>query len=336
MKLRDIGEFGLIERIRRGCLIRPEGVVKAIGDDAAAFYPDAGRLTLVSTDLLVERIHFFRDDAAGFTLGRKSLAVNLSDIAAMGGRAREAFVSIGAPGDVPVAFLEDLYDGMKSLAAEFRVNILGGDFTGSAADVIINVVVLGSVSEEEMLRRDAAKSGDVICVTGFLGESRAGLHLIQNRIPADDAGLERLRQAHLAPRPHLAEGRFLAGAGGVHAAIDVSDGLAGDLGHILNQSQKGARLYDERLPISRDLEKFCARFELDPVEHALAGGEDYVLLCTLSPRRAGDILKRYEETFNRPLHPVGEITDSGVLERILPDGRVRSPRPAGWDHFSRT
>ena len=134
MKLKDLGEFGFIEKIGPGCLIRPRGVVKAIGDDAAAFRSDARLLTLITTDLVVERVHFFRDAASGFNLGYKSLAVNLSDIAAMGGVAREAFVSIAVPSDCDLDFLEDLYKGIKSLAAEVDVNILGGDTTTSKID----------------------------------------------------------------------------------------------------------------------------------------------------------------------------------------------------------
>ncbi len=334
MKLQDIGEFEMIDRIRGGCLVRPEGVVKGIGDDAAGFYPDAGRVALVTTDLLVERIHFLRDAASGFDLGHKSLAVNLSDIAAMGGTAREAFVGIGAPGDIPVNFLEEIYKGMKSLASEFEVNILGGDFTASRTDLIISVAVHGSVPGGEMLCRDGAGDGDVICVTGGIGDSRAGLHLIRNKTPVDTVELKRLFQAHVLPRPHMAEGRFLAGVGGVTAAIDVSDGLVGDLGHILKQSRVGARLHDERLPISEDLHQFCERFGFDPVEYALAGGEDYILLCTISRGRADRVMRRYEKTFNQPLRPIGEITASGALERVLPDGRVISPGPSGWEHFS--
>ncbi len=332
MNLSEIGEFGFIERIREGCLVRPAGVVKAIGDDAAAFHPDAGRAALVTTDLLVEGVHFLRHAASPFDLGQKALAVNLSDIAAMGGEAREAFVSLGVPGDAPAAFLEEMYRGMKRLAAEFNVNILGGDLTGSGRDLIINVVVHGSVPVEEMLCRDGAGNGDVICVTGCPGESRAGWHMIRNNIPGDAPEWRRLIRAHVAPRPHLAEGRFLAGVGGVTAAIDVSDGLVGDLGHILEQSRVGARLYDERLPISGDLRLFCERFELDPVEYALAGGEDYILLCTVSRDKADGVIRRHEKTFDRPLHPIGEIT-AGELERVLPDGRIRSLTPSGWDHF---
>ena len=137
MKLKQIGEFGFIDKISRGCLIRPDHIIKAIGDDAAAFTVPADRVSLITTDLLVERIHFIRDTISGFDLGYKALAVNLSDIAAMGGEAREAFVSIGIPQSCPLDYLEAVYDGMKSLAAKFDVNILGGDTTSSEIDLII-------------------------------------------------------------------------------------------------------------------------------------------------------------------------------------------------------
>ena len=131
MTLKDIGEFGFIDRIRKGCLIRPEGVVQAIGDDAAAFEAAPGQLILFTTDLLVERVHFLRSATTGFNLGYKALAVNLSDIAAMGGTAREAFVSIAVPADCELAYLEELYRGMQHLAGQYEVNLLGGDTTGS-------------------------------------------------------------------------------------------------------------------------------------------------------------------------------------------------------------
>ena len=286
MTLKDIGEFGFIKKISRGCLLRPESIIKAIGDDAAAFTTDPTQVSLITTDLLVERIHFLRNRISGFDLGYKSLAVNLSDIAAMGGTARESFVSIAIPEDCPLEYLEALYDGMKDLAARFDVNILGGDTTRSKIDLIINVVVHGTVAREEMLCRDAAEPGDVIFSTGYLGDSRAGLHLVLNDIPADSDAWRNLLRAHRVPEPHLLEGRFLARQPGVKAAIDTSDGLSSDLGHIAEESGVGAVLYADKIPVSGDLKLFCRRFDFDPTAYALAGGEDYTLLCTVSPENA--------------------------------------------------
>lgn len=333
MNLRDIGEFGFIKKISRGCLIRPQNIIKAIGDDAAAFIPTPHEVMLVTTDLLVERIHFFRNTTSGFNLGYKALSVNLSDIAAMGGIGREAFISIGVPENCSVDFLEDLYNGMKRLAAEFGLNLLGGDTTRSKTDLIINILVLGSAFEKEILYRNTAQPGDIICSTGFLGDSRAGLHLITNNMELDSDEFRALRDAHIIPKPYLREGRFLARQGGVHAMIDVSDGLSSDIAHIAEQSNVGIRLYSEKIPVSDHLEKFCARFDFDPVEYALAGGEDYTLLCTISPDKVDHIAANYLKRFRNPLYQIGEITDSGKMELILWDGQIRSFTPSGWNHF---
>ncbi|MDM8522833.1 thiamine-phosphate kinase [Desulfococcaceae bacterium HSG8] len=335
MTLKAIGEFGFINTIRRGCLIRPGNVVKAIGDDAAVFATEKGEVTLLTTDMLVERIHFLRDATTGFNLGYKSLAVNLSDIAAMGGTAKEAFVSLAIPKECGTGYLEDLYRGMKTLAAAFDVNILGGDTTGSEADLVINISVVGSAPEEEILYRDTAQPGDIIFSTGFLGDSRAGLHMILNNISSDSEALKELFNAHILPRPYLREGRFLARQSGVHAAIDVSDGLSSDLRHIVRESKTGARLRTEKIPISKNLEQFCNQFDSDPVEYALAGGEDYTLLCTISSDHADHVAREYFEEFREPLYPIGEITDSENIELVNPGGEVRTVTPSGWDHFNK-
>lgn len=336
MSLKEIGEFGFIKKISRGCLIRPDNIVKAIGDDAAAFKCDPEQLALITTDLLVERIHFLRDAIAGFDLGYKSLAVNLSDIAAMGGTAREAFVSIAIPDDCQLDYLDDIYDGIKDLAAEFDVNVLGGDTTRSKIDLIINIVVQGIVPSTELLCRDGARTSDVICSTGFLGDSKAGLHLILNQITDDSPGLKSLLKAHRTPRPHLREGRFLARQPGVHAAIDTSDGLSSDLGHIAEESKMGARLYADKIPISPNLKDFCDRFGFDPVDYALSGGEDYALLCTIAPDRAEEIANEFEKKFKRPLFAIGEITAGNQLTLIYADGKTKPITPTGWDHFKVT
>ncbi len=333
MSLKEIGEFGFIKKISRGCLIRPDNIVKAIGDDAAVFRCDPEQLALITTDLLVERIHFLRDAISGFDLGHKSLAVNLSDIAAMGGTAREAFVSIAIPDDCQLDYLDDIYNGIKDLAAEFDVNVLGGDTTRSKIDLIINIVVQGIVPSTELLCRDAAQPADVICSTGFLGDSKAGLHLILNQIAADTQGLKSLLEAHNLPQPHLREGRFLARQSGVHAAIDTSDGLSSDLGHIAAESQVGARMFADKIPISPNLRDFCDHFGFDPVDYSLSGGEDYTLLCTIAPDHAEEIARDFEKTLKHPLFAIGEITTDKQLTLIYPDGKTKPITPTGWDHF---
>ncbi len=333
MKLKDIGEFAWIDRVRRGCLVRKDAVLKGIGDDAAVFHVPPHRATLVTTDLLVERVHFLKKATSAFNLGYKALAVNLSDIAAMGGEPREAFISIAIPEDCTLDYLDGLYAGMKHLAARHRVNILGGDTTASKTDLILNIMVLGTMPAEEILFRHTAQIGDVIFSTGFLGDSRAGLHLILEDIPPDTPALEKLLNAHLKPRPHVEEGRFLATLGAVHAAIDVSDGLSSDLGHILRSSNVGALLDATKIPVSPALKSFCARFSGDPLDYALSGGEDYVLLMTVPPEAEKRVLAAFEKTFHRPLFAIGRITPSKKLEITDASGRILPVFPSGWDHF---
>jgi thiamine-monophosphate kinase len=333
MELSQIGEFGFIKKISRGCVIRPDNIIRSIGDDAAAFTVPPGRVSLITTDLLVESIHFIRKTITGFDLGYKSLAVNLSDIAAMGGEAREAFVSLGIPLKCPLDYLEAVYDGMKHLAARFNVNILGGDTTSSNSDLIINVVVHGIVASNKLLRRDAAQPGDIIFSTGYLGDSKAGLHLVLNNLALDSSAMQVLYRAHVLPEPHLLEGRFLADQSGMRAAIDVSDGLSSDLGHIAEQSAVGAQIYVSEIPISDSLKKFCAVFGFDPVEYALRGGEDYTLLCTAAAENAEEIAQKFQNEFQRPLFRIGKTTADQRLEAIFPDGTAKPILPRGWDHF---
>lgn len=332
MSLRDIGEFGFIKRISPKCLVRRHGVYKAIGDDAAAFWAEPDMLSLLTTDLLVERVHFQRQASTATNLGHKALAVNLSDIAAMGGTARDAFVSIAIPEACSLSFLDELYQGMQALAREFEVNILGGDTTGSKQDLIINVALTGFVPEKEILCRDGARPGDIVCTTGALGDSRAGLHLILQGVTADGPELEKLVQTHVRPTPRLREGRFLARQGGVSAAIDVSDGLSSDLHQVLSASQTGARLESDRVPVSSELEFFADRFGFEAIAFALAGGEDYALLFTVRPDQLDRLARAYELEFGHCFKVFGEITTSGQLEMVTPD-RIIRVNPSGWNHF---
>lgn len=334
MGLKEIGEFGFIHRIQTGCLIRPEGVVKAIGDDAAVFRPEPGRLGLITADLLVERVHFLRDRISGEELGHKSLAVNLSDIAAMGGTAREAIVSLAIPDDCPLDYLDGFYEGMKKLAEDHQVNILGGDTTGSRADLMINVTVIGSVPEAQVLLRSGAGVGDVICATGVLGDSRAGLNLLLDGLDAGEKPWSMLRRAHVRPEPHLREGRMLAKSGGVTSAIDVSDGLSSDIGHIAEESGVGVRLFSGQIPVSDALKTFCKRFDRgDPAVWALTGGEDYCLLCTLAAESADRVCAAFAEAFGRPLYRIGEVVEPGTFEVVDADGRAVPLERTGWNHF---
>lgn len=331
--LKQLGEFGLIDRISKGCLIRPDRVIRGIGDDAAAvMFPDE-TILLLTTDFLVEGIHFLRSSISGFDLGHKSLAVNLSDIAAMGGLAREALVSIAVPPDCDIEFIDNCYRGMKALAAEHTVNIIGGDTTAARSDLVISVTVCGSVKKEKILCRNGARPGDTICLTGYPGESAAGLHLVLNDIDTQTDVFTYLRRRHYSPLPHLAEGHWLAGTGAVTAAIDISDGLSSDLGHVIRQSGVGARIHMDRLPVSDALSQFCRRLGPDALDYVLHGGEDYILLCTLSSADFVDIARKFEQRFQRPLYSIGEIITGDHIELVKAPGKIQRISSKGWNHF---
>jgi thiamine-monophosphate kinase len=265
-------------------------------------------------------------------LGYKSLAVNLSDIAAMGARPRHAFVSIAIPGDISVEYMDDIYDGMKELARIHDTNILGGDTTSSRSGLVINIAVTGSAPSDNLLYRNAAREGDLVFVTGPPGESRAGLHLILNDLPYTGHN-EALYMAHVRPRPHIDEGLFLGSRDGVHAGIDISDGLSSDLGHIADESNSGFIIYADHIPVSDNLRRFCDNHGFDPVKYALEGGEDYVLAVTVDPAKAEAIIAEYNKRFEYPLVHIGEITGNSLRQLKEPGGKVSDLLPGGWDHF---
>lgn len=331
--LADIGEFGFIHRIQGQGLNDPERVFQGIGDDAAAFWASGHNLTLVTTDLLLEGVHFVRKAQSGFHLGHKAMAVNMSDIAAMGGTAREAFVSLAIPEDCSLQYLDEVYQGMHDLCRRFGVNILGGDTTGSRQDLVINVALTGDVSREEILLRQGARPGDVICTTGFLGDSRAGLHLLTQGIQRSNKYLQALFNSHVAPWPCLGKGRFLAASQAVSAAMDISDGLSSDLAHICEASGTGARIRASSLPLSPELRRFCAEYDWDAVDWALAGGEDYTLLFTVRPHSLSGLIRDYAQEFGAPFAVIGEMTQEKDLILVDASGEARPLSATGWDHF---
>ncbi len=330
MKLKDIGEFGFIKRIARGSVCNPRDIIRGIGDDAAVFNVAKNQKLVITTDLLIEKIHFLRDKIKPYDLGCKAMAVNLSDIAAMGAKPGHALISIGIPQEIEIAYLDRLYSGLKKTAADFGVNIIGGDTTGSESGLIINIALTGSAPKNKILYRNTAKPGDKIFVTGPLGDSRAGLYFILNDIKP--AGIfNKLFTAHNKPYPYVQEGRFLAGCEGVHAAIDISDGLSSDLGHIADESGAGFIIYADSLPISDALSRFCEKFSFNAIDYALAGGEDYVLAFTIKASAAKKIESAYEKKFGKKLFCIGEVTKKKRI--IFRDGKYFPVKAEGWDHF---
>ena len=274
------GEFELIDWIK-GQFRVPDGVL-GIGDDCAVLPQRDGLETLVTTDMLVEGVHFLLEDIDPYSLGWKSAAVNLSDIAGMGGKPVGTFLSCALPGTLGDDFLKGFFEGYKALSERFDCPLLGGDTTSSLGKLCINVTVLGACKTGRSRKRSAAEPGDLICVTGPLGDSAAGLKVIlENAAAEKEEGI--LRERHYRPVPRIEEGMELAATPGVNAMMDISDGIGSDLRHILEESGKGARVDVRSLPLSAELRTVCARRGWDPVELALDGGEDYELLFTCRP-----------------------------------------------------
>lgn len=335
MRLGEIGEMGLIKLLSRDTILSPAGVRVGIGDDTAVLEPGENRLLLATVDMLLEGEHFLPETITPRALGHKALAVNLSDIAAMGGVARHALVAIGIPADREVEEIEAIYAGMKELAGQYGVNIVGGDTVRSPRGLVVSVTVLGEVEEENLTLRSAARVGDKILVTGDLGKSQAGLALLlgKTKHPLPEAVAREATEAHCYPRPRLREIRTLLATGAVRAVNDISDGLAKDLGEIAESSGIGAELWPEEIPISGATRAVAAAAGEDPLAYALYGGEDFELLFTADPQGVEALLACGQRE-GIPLKVIGEVKPAAAgLTLRWRDGRVQALRPGGWDHF---
>lgn len=311
----ETGEFELIDRIA-SVFSAPEGVV-GIGDDCAVIPQHGGMDTLVSTDMLMEGTHFLIGDADPSRLGWKSAAVNISDIAAMGGRPCSTFLSLALPRSIDSAWVDRFIAGYSDACSRYGAPLLGGDTVGSPDRLCINVTILGQCPAGTAVLRSGARPGDLVCVTGFLGDSAGGLQVILKGLERSGAAA-RLVERHYLPMPRVSEGAVLASCPGVHAMMDISDGVDSDIRHILDASGVGARLDAKLLPVSPDLRSLCARDGLDALFLAARGGEDYELLFTMDPAAVTDV----------PHTVIGRITGEPGLVWDGLDGR-----PEGFRHF---
>ena len=330
MKINELGEFGFIDRIKKDCLVRPEGIIKAIGDDCAVLKSPDGSAILLTTDMLMENVHFRCDRTTPFLLGRKSLAVNISDIAAMGGNPKEALVAIAIPKQSEIEFLDGLYDGIKSMAAEYDINLLGGDTVSSPKNLVISITLMGEAPEDEVLYRSGAAVGDIIFLTGTVGSSAAGLDIAIKNRQFDDKDL--LLAAHFEPVPHVKAGRVIASSKAANSLIDVSDGVSSDLRHICTESGVGAVIEFASVPSTEPFREYCEKYGLALEKLALHGGEDYVLLGTAPERSVGTLDKRLRSN-DCDFFPIGRITKEKGMRVQHEDGSVREINNSGYDHF---
>jgi thiamine-monophosphate kinase len=333
-RIRDIGEFKLIDIVTAVVAgSQPGRLSLGIGDDAAVWRPSPGRHIVMSTDSMIEEEHFRLEWGDWKSLGHKALAVNLSDMAAMGARPRLALVSLGLTGRERDREVADLYRGMVALGDEFKTAVVGGDTTTSETAVIISVTVLGEAAggPDTVMKRSAAKEGDLIAVTGPLGLAAGGLEVLDQELRTLDGG-PAMEDAFLRPKPRVREGRLLARSG-VRCAIDLSDGLLGDLPKICEQSDLSAELDELKIPVPLSI-KWAFQ---DWFEVALRGGEDYELLFTAPPSAFRRINKNFKRAGLRLPTVIGRMVargdaDPGVKMRV-PSGQLEDIEPGAYTHW---
>lgn len=310
------GEFGFIDMIRDRFGEIGEQDIVGIGDDCAVMPLSATEALVITTDMLNEEVHFLREATSARELGAKSLAVNLSDIAAMGAQPVASFLSIALPKACRGAWAEEFMDGYREISAKYGVRLAGGDTTASKTGVIVNVSVIGRVRNGHIKYRGDARPGDIIAVNGMLGESKAGLNdILEDHLDTAQAS------AHRNPVPQVAEGIWLGGRREVHAMIDLSDGMASDLQHILNASNVRAEVDIASIPT------------LYPIEWAVEGGEDYKLLFTVSPKSFGRLREDYGRHFGTEIYPVGMIAEGSPEIVWMNEGRPVDMQWRGFEHF---
>ncbi|MBI4276941.1 MAG: thiamine-phosphate kinase [Armatimonadetes bacterium] len=329
----DLGEDALLARLATVVGAPPPEVVLGIGDDTAVLRAESGKLLLATCDAQVEGVHFLADAIAPRQLGRRLLAVNLSDIAAMGGTPRWALVSAVLQADLPAAWLQEFYAGLREEGDGAGVALVGGNLARSPGPAVIDLTLLGDVAAEHLLTRSGARPGDALLVTGHLGAAGAGLEVVRQPSLGARAGAERLLGAYLTPRPRVREGQAIGRSRLAHAMMDLSDGLGTDLRRLCAASGVGARVDVARLPVSPEVRAVAAAAGRDPVALALFAGDDYELLVAAPPAAAG-ALARMLEAEGTAATVIGEVVEAAAgLTLRDPGGTLRPLEPHGWDHF---
>lgn len=338
-EIQDLGEFGLIDRLTAPFTLHNESSVKGVGDDAAVI-DNGGLMTVVSTDMLVEGIHFDLMYTPLKHLGYKSVVVNLSDIYAMNAHPRQITVSIAISNRFSVEAVDELYEGIKAACDHYGVDLVGGDTTTSLKGLIISITAIGQAERDKLTYRNGAKPGDLICITGDVGAAYLGLQILEREKqlylsnPGIQPDLE--NQQYLIGRQLKPEARkdlieqFAQNQLVPTSMIDISDGVASELFHICKQSGVGAFLEESGVPIHPEAQLMALKFGLDPVTCALSGGEDYELLFTIRPVDVDKI--RYLPG----IYIAGEITPAADgIKLHTKGGNIHDLKAQGWQHFNR-
>jgi thiamine-monophosphate kinase len=335
----SIGERGLIDRIRRRLPPPPASLVVSIGDDAAVAEVDRGTLQVLTTDALVEGVHFDRRFSSASDIGYKALAVNVSDVAAMGASPRLALLSLILPERTDVETVDGIIDGLLEAATATGVVVAGGNITRSPGPLIVDVTVTGAVKPRRILTRGGGRPGDRLYVTGSIGAAVAGLEWLTeharnasaDRLTPDDPEIAQCVARHRRPEPRARVGALLGRTRAASACMDLSDGLADAVRQVAAASGTGARLDATALPIHPGAARWFTSRGRDPVEASLSGGDDYELLCAVSSRSRGRLRLVDRQARGVPLTLIGELTADCAL--TVTRGDSSNPLPAGFVHF---
>ena len=332
----EIGEHALIARITER-LAMPPWVIVGPGDDAAVIEPERGALDVLTTDAHVEGVHFDRRFVPPDAIGHRALAVNLSDLAAMGAQPRAALLSLVLPGDLETSVVDGLLDGLLALAARYRVALIGGNVTRTPGPLMIDVTAIGSVRPRRVLVRAGARPGDEVYVTGAIGGAVVGLRLLQGGVSdAVGAGLKTrpcpdCEQRYLRPEPRVRAGLLLGRNRAASACIDLSDGLADGIRQIAAASGVGIAVDGEAIPLADGVGEYYRAQGHDPVGAALAGGDDYELLFTARPTLRGRLRAVKRQAGDLPITKIGVVTKAQQLVLRTASGDIELP--AGFEHF---
>lgn len=333
MKIGEIGEFGLIGKMAAKLPPLSGNVIRGIGDDTAVLRYEPEHSLLMTTDMLIEDIHFSLKYASYRAVGWKALAVNVSDIAAMGGTPTYAVVALAVPPHTTVTEIEELYAGIGECAGVYGVDVVGGDTVKSTGGLAVNITLLGTVEDGKAVFRSGASPGDVIMVTGNLGHSAAGLHVLNNSLDGIPGEMEEeVRHSHLCPSARLREGQVLGRSGSITSMNDISDGLASEVLEICEAGGTGCELYTDTIPFSAATARVAGTAGIDPVEWALYGGEDFELVFTVKPQNIEQVKAMLQDKGCSPV-VVGKILDKAEGCSLLNNGKRTALKPGGYNHF---
>ncbi len=326
------GEFGLIQKLTSELKVKNRDVIVGIGDDCAVLSFDKNYFELLTCDVQVAGRHFVLENLEPENIGHKAIAINISDIAAMGGLPTVCLVSLILPKNISTDFVQRIYKGIDRICSRYNIQVTGGNIS-SGKDLAIDIFMLGKVKKSNLLLRSGANIGDDVLVTGTLGDAAAGLFIAKDK-KLLSVKTRRLLQRQLAPNPRIGESKLVAESGMATAMIDVSDGLSGDICHICEKSNVGVEIYGDKLPVTKDVLEFSQKVKRNPYDLAFNGGEDYELLFTSRPEDAKFLISEVKKRTNTEVKIIGKILPKKMGRWLVTKDEKRVTLKSGsWDHL---